>query len=155
MIRLNLQKEPYWLELPAEVKIKVYPLSTAIMNAAQSMVIKQIRELPETTEQNRLAISQMLLIRAMAISSIIEWQGVFAPAGDELAIVDEQNIKDLMDIWFIGQAFWEKYTTSFMILETEGNGSRPAAHGTLAAGQDTVGVATKKACRVAKVKKAS
>jgi hypothetical protein len=159
MIRLNLHKEPYWLELPAEVKIKVYPLSTAIMNAAQSMVIKQIKALQAENnlenEQIRLGLSQSLLIKALAIASITEWQGVFLPEGEELAAASEQNICDLMDIWFIGQEFWEKYTTSFFLLETEGNGSRPAVHGTLAAGLDIAKVATKKDSRVAKVKKVS
>jgi hypothetical protein len=75
--------------------------------------------------------------------------------GEEIAAINEQSICDLMDIWFIGQEFWEKYTTSFFLLETEGNGSRPAVHGTLAAGQDTAKVATKKVCRAAKAKKAS
>ena len=72
-----------------------------------------------------------------------------------MAVVGEQSVCDLMDIWFIGQEFWEKYTTSFFLLETEGNASRPAVHGTLAVGQDTAKVATKKDSCAAKVKKAS
>lgn len=159
MIRLNLKKEPYWLDLPSEVRVLVRPLSTAIMSAAQSMVIKQIKALQAENnlqnEQMRLGLSQSLFIKALATGAIIEWEGVFMPEGDALAVVTEQNICDLMDIWFIGQEFWEKYTTSFFLLENEGNGSRPAVHGTLAAGQDIVGVATKKACRAAKVKEAS
>jgi len=159
MIRLNLKKEPYWLDLPSDVRVLVRPLSTAIMSAAQSMVIKQIKaqqaENNLENEQIRLGLSQSLLIKALAIASITQWQGVFLPEGEELAAVSEQSICDLMDIWFIGQEFWEKYTTSFFLLETEGNGSRPAVHGTLAAGQDTAKVATKKDSRAAKVKKAS
>ncbi len=159
MIRLNLKKEPYWLDLPSEVRVLVRPLSTAIMSAAQSMVIKQIKALQAENnlenEQIRLGLSQSLLIKALAVAAITEWEGVFLPEGEEIAAINEQSICDLMDIWFIGQEFWEKYTTSFFLLETEGNGSRPAVHGTLAAGQDIVGVATKKDSRAAKVKKAS
>jgi len=156
MIRLNLKKEPYWLDLPSEVRVLVRPLSTAIMSAAQSMVIKQIKALQAENnlenEQIRLGLSQSLLIKTLAIAAITEWEGVFLPEGEELAVVGEQSVCDLMDIWFIGQEFWEKYTTSFFLLETEGNCSRPAVHGTLAAGQDIAKVATKKACRAAKAK---
>ena len=45
MLRLNLKKEPYWMDLPSGVRVRVRPLSTAIMNAAQSLVIKQIKEI--------------------------------------------------------------------------------------------------------------
>jgi hypothetical protein len=168
MLRLNLKKEPYWLDLPADVKLKVRPLSTAIMSAAQSSVIKQITDwrqerksrmevgadvsdLPDVNdEETRHGLSESLLIKAMARGAVIEWQGVLNSAGDAPAVVNEQAVNDLMDIWFIAQDFWKKYTASLSLLDAEGNVSGLAVNGTSAAGQDTAEHATTKPSRVAK-----
>lgn len=168
MLRLNLKKEPYWLDLPADVKLKVRPLSTAIMSAAQSSVIKQITDwrqerksrmevgadvsdLPDVDdEETRHGLSESLLIKAMARGAVIEWQGVLNSAGDAPAVVNEQAVNDLMDIWFIAQDFWKKYTASLSLLDAEGNVSGLAVNGTSAAGQDTAEHATTKPSRVAK-----
>lgn len=168
MLRLNLKKEPYWLDLPSGVRVHVRPLTTAIMTAAQSSVIKQIKALREEikqyeetgktpwafpdleNEQARLGLSQALMVKALAAAAIIAWEGVMQPGSDELAVINEQTVSELMDIWFIGQEFWEKYTTSFTMAEMEGNGSRPAANGTMAAGQTTAPAASRKTSRAAK-----
>lgn len=168
MLRLNLKKEPYWLDLPAEVKLKVRPLSTAIMSAAQSSVIKQITDwrqerksrlevganvsdLPDVDdEETRHGLSESLLIKAMARGAVIEWQGVLNSAGDAPAVVNDQAVNDLMDIWFIAQDFWKKYTASLSLLDAEGNVSGLAVNGTSAAGQDTAEHVTTKPFRVAK-----
>lgn len=168
MLRLNLKKEPYWLDLPAEVKIKVRPLSTAIMSAAQSSVIKRITDwrqerksrldvgadvsdLPDVDdEETRLGLSESLLIKALARGAVVEWQGVLNSAGDAPAVVNDQAVNDLMDIWFIAQDFWKKYTASLSLLDAEGNVSGLAVNGTSAAGQDTAEHATTKPSRAAK-----
>lgn len=168
MLRLNLQKKPYWLDLPADVKLKVRPLSTAIMSAAQSSVIKQITDWRQERksrlevgadvsdladvddEETRHGLSESLLIKAMARGAVIEWQGVLNSAGDAPAVVNDQAVNDLMDIWFIAQDFWKKYTTSLSLLDAEGNVSGLAVNGTSAAGQDTAEHATTKPSRVAK-----
>lgn len=148
MLRLNLKKEPYWLDLPAAVRVKVRPLTTAIMSAAQSQVIKQIvamREerkvdisLPDVDdEQTRLGLSESLLIKAMARGAILEWEGVMQPDSDTTAPICEQTVNDLMDIWFVAQEFWKQYTSSLSLLEAEGNSSGPAPNGISAAGPDT------------------
>jgi len=154
MLRLNLKKQPYWTDLPAGVRVKLRPLSTAIMSAAQSCVIKQITgwrrecisrleagadigDIPDVDdEETRLGLSEALLIKALARGAILEWQGVLTGDGDAPAAVSDQAVNDLMDIWFIAQDFWKHYTDSLFLLEAEGNASRPAANGTSAAGRD-------------------
>lgn len=154
MLRLNLQKEPYWMDLPAGVRVLLRPLSTAIMSAAQSCVIKQITgwrrerasrleagadagDIPDVDdEETRLGLSEALLIKALARGAIIEWQGVLLAEGDAPATVSDQAVNDLMDIWFIAQDFWKHYTDALFLLESEGNASGPAANGTSAAGRD-------------------
>ena len=163
MLRLNLKKEPYWMDLPSGVRVRVRPLSTAIMNAAQSLVIKQIKEIQAEeaaemrpnmeVESIRYGLSEALLVKALAQAAIIEWEGVMQPAGDAPAAITQQSVADLMDIWFIGQEFWKQYTTSYFALEVEGNGSRPGVNGTTAAGLPTAPAASRKNSRAAKAKK--
>lgn len=154
MLRLNLKKHPYWLDLPADVRLKLRPLSTALMSAAQACVIKQITgwrrerasrleagadasDIPDVDdEETRLALSESLLIKALARGAILEWQGVLTGDGDAPAPVSDQAVNDLMDIWFIAQDFWKHYTDALFLLEAEGNASGLAANGTLAAGRD-------------------
>jgi hypothetical protein len=162
MLRLNLKKEPYWMDLPSGVRVRVRPLSTAIMNAAQSNVIKQIKALQAEeagtirpnlqNEDMRYGMSEALLVKALAVAGVIEWEGVMNAAGDAPAPVTDQSISDLMDIWFVGQDFWKQYTTSYFALEVEGNESRPGATGTSAAGLPTAKAASRKTSRAAKVK---
>jgi hypothetical protein len=153
MLRLNLKKEPYWIELPASVRVKVRPLTTAVMSTAQSQVIKQIitmREerkadplLPDVDdEQTRLGYSESLLIKALARASIVEWEGVMQLDSDAVAEITDQTVNDLMDIWFIAQEFWKQYTSALSLLEAEGNESRLAPNGISAAGLDTAESAT-------------
>jgi hypothetical protein len=153
MLKLSLSKEPYVIELGMGVRVKVRPLTTAIMSAAQSQVIKHIvamREacktdlaLPDVDdEQTRLGLSEALLIKALARGSIIEWEGVMLPDSDALAPINDQTVNDLMDIWFVAQEYWKQYTSSLSLLDAEGNGSGLAPSGISAAGPDTAESAT-------------
>lgn len=161
MLRLNLKKEPYWLELPAGVRVKVRPLTTAIMSAAQSQTIKQIIAMRDARksdphvpdvddEQTRHGLSESLLIKALARGAILEWEGVVQPDSNALEPISDQNIADLMDIWFVAQEFWKQYTAALSLLDAEGNSSRLAPNGTSAAGQDIAEPATTKTFRAAK-----
>jgi hypothetical protein len=139
MLKLNLKTESYWLDLPGKVKVKVKPITTALMSAAQSMAVDQYRKLVESGQvdaQNdsvRKGVGESLLIKALAQLAITEWEGVLAADSDAPAPVTEQNVSDLMDIWLIAQDFMKAYVTQFSLLETEGNVSAPAANGTSAA----------------------
>jgi len=174
MLKLNLQKEPYWIDLPAGVKIKVRPLTSAIMNAAQSSVVKQItnirkrleskdesqtplfEDLPNLDdEQIRFGLSESLLVKEIGKLAVIEWQGVMQPDSEIPAEVNEKTISELLDIWFVAQAFWKKYTDKLEELVFEGNASRLAQNGTSLAGQVTAKRASKKTSVAAKALKAS
>lgn len=172
MLKLNLQKEPYWLELPAQVRVKVKPLSSAVMQVAQNQAVREMLELrkeraarlesgadvtgiPDIDDPHvRNALSETLLITALARHSILEWEGVMLPDNDTPAPVNAQTVADLMDIWFVAQEFWKQYTRSLDLLEAEGNGSRLAANGTSAAGRNTAGGARKRNSPARKVKPA-
>lgn len=170
MLKLNLQKEPYWLTLAPGVRVKVRPLTTAIMSAAQAEVIKEmlaireerqrrlemnadVSDVPDIDNEHiRLGLSEALLIKALARSAILEWEGVLQPDSDASAPVADHAVNEVMDVWYIAQAFWKRYTGSVSLVETEGNGSRPAANGTSAAGRATARRAKKPISPVAEAK---
>lgn len=155
MLKLDLKKEPFWLELRRGLRVRVRPLTTAIMTAADSTARKLVADLREERQQrvaaggdlsdlpdleNEDAVSGLaasVMIKALARMSILEWEGVARADSDEPAPVNEQTVNDLMDIWFVADAFWKQYTRPLDMLEAEGNGSGPAQNGTSAAGPDT------------------
>ena len=145
MLKLDIKTEPYWIELPAKVRVKVKPVSTAIMSAAQSMALDNYRQLVDSGELDpandalRKGISESLLIKALARLSIVEWEGVLAADNDNLAPINDKTVSDLMDIWLLAQEFLKIYVTQFKLLETEGNVLAPAASGISAAEALTAG----------------
>lgn len=173
MLKLDLKKEPFWLEVKGGVRVRVRPFTSAFMNAAQASVRKDILDMREErlrriaantaigdlpdvdNDEVRHGLIQSLLVKALARAAIIEWQGVLLPDSEDVAPVADNTVNDLMDIWFVAQDFWEKYTNSLALLEAEGNGSRPVANGTSAAGRATAKPARKQTSRAAKAKQAS
>ena len=158
MLKLNLKKDPYWLNLPSEVRVRVKPLTNAIMSAAQNTVTKEIiklREIKSLPEDDSLkfGLSESLLIKAVARHSIIEWEGIVNADGLSIAPVNDQNVNDLMDIWFIAQDFWKQYTSSFALLEVEGKYSGAWSSGTSREAPDTASAVMNKGCRAAKARK--
>lgn len=139
MLKLDLKTEAYWLDLPGKVKVKVLPITTAIMSAAQSLAVDRYRASVTSgltdaeNEAMRKGETESLLITALAELSIIEWQGVYAASGDAPAVLTPETISQLMQLWLIAQEFLKQYVTQFRLLDVEGNVSAPAANGILAA----------------------
>lgn len=153
MLRLNMKKEPFWLNLVGGVRLQARPLTTAVMSAAQAAVIKRIATMRDAgeilDEDTRAGFTEALLIQALARFAIVAWEGVLQAENDDLAPVTEQAIDELMSIWFVAQDFWKQYTATLSMLETEGNASRPASHGISPAGQITAEDATSKTSHAA------
>jgi hypothetical protein len=162
MLKLDLKKEPFWIDLQADARVKVKPLTSALMHMAQADAVRAMlalqaerkarldagadaSDLPDLeNEQVRHSLSETALITALATHAIIAWENVMKPEGGELAELTRENITQLMEIWFINQEFGKKYMRQLDLLEAEGNVSRPVANGTSAAGRATAGRAKKK-----------
>ncbi len=162
MIRLDIKKEPYWLELAAEVRLKVKPLTSAIMHMAQAQAVRTLlatqkerkallesggdaSHLPDLeNEVVRHSVSDVMLNTELARLAILAWENVVVPGTEEPAMLTPEHIGELMEIWFINQEFGKKYMRQLDLLEAEGNGSRPAVNGTSAAGRATAKTARKK-----------
>ena len=169
MIKLDLKKEPYWLELAADVRVKVKPLTSAIMHMAQAQAVRallalqkerktllesggDVSHLPDLeNELVRHSVSDVTLNTELAKHAILAWENVLVPETETPAALTAEHVGDLMDIWFINQEFGKKYMRQLEVLEQEGNASRPAANGTSAAGRATARTARKKNSPAAEV----
>ena len=116
MITLNLRKNPYWIDLPDNVRVFVKPVTTAIMNTAQGEVIKSFKNNDARPNDGEI---QSDLIKALARKSIIKWENVNMSGSDKLAELNATNINQVMDIWYLAQEFWNKYATNIFEPETE------------------------------------
>ena len=115
MIKLDLKREPYWLDLPFGVSIRVKPATTAIVMAARVQTMKEAADADDT------AIRTSLLLKNLAVLVIEAWEGIGDDAGN-LAAVTPQAVKAFMDLWPIANAFEELYLTPALTLEAEKNG---------------------------------
>ena len=144
MIRLNLPKSPYWLDLGLGVRVQVKPLDTATMAAARASVDRSLREAGDVPADDdaRAGMTEALLITALARHAIVAWEGVLAAEGDDPAPVDERTVGDLMSLWSFADRFWRLYTAPYELLAVEKNALQPAPTGTSEAGRPSAEAAT-------------
>jgi hypothetical protein len=139
MLRLNLAREPYWLDLCLGVRVRVEPLTTALMVAARSD--PDVRGLPEGTSDDEIAV---IFGKALAERAILDWEGV-GDAEDTPMPISPQGITALLDIWPIFERFQMGYVAKGLELEAEKNVSAPLPTGSTAGAQTTVQRARKTA----------
>ena len=143
MLRLNLAREPYWLELGLGVRVRVEPLTTALMVAARSD--PAVRDLPEGTSDDEIAV---VFGKALAERAILDWEGVGDADGNP-ALVSPEGIAALLDIWPIFERFQVGYVAKGLELEAEKIVSAPSPSGSGAGAKGTVRPA-RKAVRTAR-----
>ena len=123
MLRLNLAREPYWLDLGLGVRVRVEPLTTALMVAARSDA--SVRGLPEGTSDDAVAV---VFGKALAERAILDWEGVGDADGNPAPLTPE-GIAALLDIWPIFERFQMGYVAKGLELELEKNASAPSPTG--------------------------
>ncbi len=131
MLRLNLAREPYWLDLGHGVRLHVEPLTTALMMAARAD--PAVEALPETAGQDLLALA---MAQAVARRSVLDWDGVGDAEGNPLLVTPE-GITALLEVWPIFEAFQLAYVAKGLVLEQEKNASAPSPSGTSAGASAT------------------
>jgi hypothetical protein len=139
MLRLNLAREPYWLDLGLGVRVRVEPLTTALMVAARSD--PEVRDLPEGTSDDEIAV---IFARAIAERAILDWDGVGDADGNATPVAPE-GIAALLDIWPIFERFQTDYVAKGLELELEKNASAPSPTGSGAGAKGTARPARKPA----------
>lgn len=143
MIRLNPSNEPRKIDLGFGVEVTCAPLTSAIFSSARadpSIPLLAVSDDPGAPGESREVVTAAL-VKAIAVRTIIAWDGVGDPDGNP---VDPNPIWIglLLDQWPLYEAFNAKFVSPFLILRQEGNGSAPLQNGTSARALDTVTDAT-------------
>lgn len=123
MIRLNLTAAPAWLTLAPGLRLRVAPLTTALMVSARAD--PAIEALPDTASQEELALA---MAKAVARRAVLDWEGVGDDAGDAVPVSPE-GIDALLEIWPAFEAFQTQYVAKGLILDAEKNVSAPLPTG--------------------------
>jgi hypothetical protein len=124
MIRIELSPEPQWLDLCHGVRLRLLPLTTALMVATRSDPAVQDLD-PEASNDERAAI----FATALARRAVVDWDGVGDAEGKALPVTPE-GIDALLSLWPIFEAFNLRYVSRGMLLDAEKNGSAPSPTGT-------------------------
>jgi len=166
MIDLSQPTVPFEIELPYGLKVTVRPLTTAGMAAAQAAarraveaIERQARErteagltlegLPDlSAEGERDGFYQAQLIRELAVRHVTSWTGVDLEAGP--APPTRENIAAVMELYPVGERFFQEFTLRQVLLNAAKNGSGPSAAGTSsrAEGPNIAAPAEKTTCPV-------
>ena len=164
MIDLAQRSEPHEIALPYGLSVTVKPLTTAGMAAAQAAarrtveaIERQARErteagleadgLPDlSAEGERDGFYQGQLIRELAIRHVTSWTGVNLEGGP--APPTPANIAAVMDLYPVGERFFQEFTLRQVLLNAAKNGCGLSAAGTSsrAEGPSTAGPAESTDC---------
>jgi hypothetical protein len=131
MLRLDLTSEPRWLDLGHGVRLRVAPLTTALMVAARADLA--VAALPGTATPEALALA---MAKALARHAVLDWEGVGDAEGRPLPLSPE-GIDALLDVWPVFEAFQTGYVAKGLVLEQEKNASAPSPSGASAGATPT------------------
>jgi hypothetical protein len=152
--------------LPYGLSVTVKPLTTAGMATAQARarraveaIERQARErteaglaldgLPDlSVEGERDGFYQAQLIRDLAVRHVTSWTGVEVEGG--AAPTTPENIAAVMNLYPVGERFFQEFTLRQVLLNAAKNAFGPSAAGTSsrAEGPNTAGPAATTACPV-------
>jgi len=117
MLRLDLKREPHWLDLGHGVRLHVLPCTTALVMAARAELARSATNTAELGAGERTAA----FLKALARLAIDAWEGV-GDASGEPAPVTPEGIEALLDLWPIAEAFERRYLGPALLLDEEKNG---------------------------------
>ena len=126
MLTLDLTNAPFWCDLVPGVRVKLRPLTTALMVAARSD--PTIVDLPKEARTEEAALA---MAKALARKAILDWEGVGDAEGAPLAVSPEA-IDALLDVWPVFEAFQTRYVAKGLLLDAEKNVSSPLPIGSSA-----------------------
>lgn len=117
MLRLNLARDASWIDLKLGVRVKVEPLTTAIMVAARTD--PALRTIASGLPDDSIAV---IFAKAIAARAIVDWEGVGDADGTPIPVSPEA-IDALLDLWPIFETFQSAYVAKGLELEAEKNAS--------------------------------
>ncbi|MCC5968237.1 MAG: hypothetical protein JJU24_19170 [Natronohydrobacter sp.] len=131
MLTLDLTNAPRWLDLLPGVRLKLRPLTTALMVSARADPVVEALPPEATTEELALAMA-----KAVARLAILDWEGVGDAEGNPVGVTPE-GIDALLEIWPAFEAFQGAYVAKGLLLEQEKNASSPSPTGPTAGAKTT------------------
>lgn len=152
MLKLKVNKEPYWLELGYGVKVKVKPCNSAVFYEAKAYMSAKLADLAKEYKANKAAVLSVVedvenpikrealadryLLIGLGVAGILEWNGVFEADEDRAAPLTESKIDELFsNFWAVAENFRNQYCGLQELLEAEKNVSTPEPNGTSATGE--------------------
>ena len=123
MIRLNLSNTSEWLMLLPGLRLKVAPLTTALMVAARAD--PALAALPETATTEEMALA---MAKAVARLALLDWEGVGDEQGEPLPL-SPAGVDALLEVWPVFEAFQSQYVARGLMLDAEKNVSAPSPTG--------------------------
>ena len=164
MLKLNIQTEPYWLELGLGVRVKVRPCTSPIFYAARAFMNKRLTEIGEEYRKRkeigasvddlpqvdnaeiREALAEEYLARGLARAAIVDWEGILEADGDATAPVTPEKVDELMTgFWSIAASFSQQYTGVRELIDAEKKDLSAEQNGTSGTAQDIAKTAPKRA----------
>jgi len=164
MLKLNIQTEPYWLELGIGVRVKVRPCTSPIFYAARAFMNKRLTEIGEEYRKRkeigasvddlpqvdnaeiREALAEEYLARGLARAAIVDWEGIWEAEGDATAPVTAEKIDELMTgFWSIAASFSQQYTGVRELIDAEKKDLSAVQNGTSGTARNTAKPAPKNA----------
>jgi hypothetical protein len=149
MLKLNIKKETYWIDLGMEVRVKVNPCSSPVFYAARAYMNDRLGKLGEEFKRRkevgadladlpdvensrvREALAEEYLNLGLAHAGIVEWEGVLEAEGDQPAPVTPEKIDELFGaFWSLAVTFGRQYTGARELLEAEKKGLSAEPAGT-------------------------
>lgn len=131
MITLDLTNAPRWFDLLPGVRLKLRPLTTALMVSARADPAVEALPPEATTEELALAMA-----KAVARRAVLDWEGVGDADGNPVGVSPE-GIDALLEIWPAFEAFQAAYVAKGLLLEQEKNASSPSPTGPTAGAKAT------------------
>ena len=131
MQRLALSPESEWVDLGRGVRVRVRPITTALVYAARKD--PAIADLPAGADQEQIAL---VMGQSIARLSIVEWDGVGNEDGEVIDPTPE-TISALMEIWPLCQSFMRQCDDPVFTAEAEKKGSAPSPSGSSAGAPPT------------------
>ena len=139
MLTLDLSNEPRWQDLAPGVRVRLRPLTTALMVATRSD--PDVEAVPDGTSDEERAL---IFAKALARRAVLAWEGIGDADGNPID-PSPQAIDALLDVWPIFEAFQLTYVSKGLLLEQEKNASALSPNGPSAGATDIATPAKRRA----------